>query len=374
MAGPELGSFFDGMYAQAVSTMASKAGIFVTDGQDLAATLMLITISWVVVVWMLSSDGATAIGDAIGIVTRYSIVAIMLTGWVGTVGGFFQGNANDLAQRLTGTSSVSETVNLILAGVGRLIVSERSAEEECKPADMSNAPLDAQVQGLGGMTCLNKAGTGATSASWWTILVNLPMVMMTWLLRLFAMLMMGLFLAAFLTVIFMAEILFGIGLTLGPILAPWLIWQRMEFLFDGWLRFMIAAMLTKIVAAYMVMATTGLVMGLKTYAELVPVTTGLELLAVDETTAFLLCVICAIGAFLMWQVPGIAQGLMSGSLGARLQGFGKGFLGQGTAGLGGKNSPLSRAREDRIKSEKESEKESAKEAAAEAKKASGGGR
>ncbi len=306
-----LGSFFDDMYSKAVELMSANAGALVTDGQDLAGVLLLITLAWIVVVWALSSNGVTAMMDAIGVITRYSIVSLLLAGWVGTVGGFFQSNANDLAQRLTGVRSVSETVNLMMAGAGRLLVGERIATE-CQDTSSAGVLPGQVAEAQVGQSCLNKAGTHATTASWYDILVDLPMVFVTWLLRLVALLMMGLFLAAYLSVIFMAEILFGLGLTLGAVLVPWLIWKRTEWLFDGWLKFMVASSLTKVVAAFMVMATASLVMGVKTFSEAVPTTTGADLIAVDEITAFLLCVICAMGTYLMWQVPGIASSLMNG--------------------------------------------------------------
>ncbi len=325
MAAVALGSFFDGMYDTAVAVMSANAGALISNGQDLAGVLLLITLSWQVVMWMLSSDGVSALSESLGVITRYSIVAILLAGWVGVVGGFFQANANDLAQRLTGVRSVSETVNLILAGAGRLLVSERVTQEsncELRVPLIPSLPTLATV-------CLKRSSASVDASAGWLDLANLPLFLVTWLLRLIALLFMGLFLAAYLSVIFMAEILFGIGLTLGPILVPWLIWKQTDWLFDGWLKFMISASLTKVVAAYMVMSTSGLVMGLKTYSESVNTSSG-DLLGADEMAALLLCVICAMGTFLMWQVPGIAQALINGgSIAAK--GFGGGRMGRATS-------------------------------------------
>lgn len=345
----EFGSFFDSMYSAAVAQMSANAGALVPDGQDLAGVLLLITLGWTIALWMLSSDGVTALMDSFGIIARYSIVAVLLTSWLATVGGFFQGNANDLAQRLTGTSSISDTVNIIMAGAGRLLASERMSEE-CSDTAASNNQILSQAEPQLS-TCNKKPGSAVQAASWADLLVNFPMVLMTWLLRLVALLMMGLLLAAYLSIIFMAEIMFGLGMTLGPVLVPWLIWQRTEWLFDGWLKFMINATLTKVVAAFMVVTTTGLIMTVKKFSESVPVSSGEELLAVDETAALLLCVVCAIGVFLMWEVPRLAQSLVAGGS-FPSKGVGSAIAAPANKAVGG----LNEAREHRLKSQGRDEK------------------
>jgi hypothetical protein len=50
----EFGSFFDSMYSAAVAQMAANAGALVSDGQDLAGVLLLITLGWTIAIWMLS--------------------------------------------------------------------------------------------------------------------------------------------------------------------------------------------------------------------------------------------------------------------------------------------------------------------------------
>lgn len=342
----EFGSFFDSMYSAAVAQMSANAGALVSDGQDLAGVLLLITLGWTIAIWMLSSDGVSALMDSFGIIARYSIVAVLLGSWLATVGGFFQGNANDLSQRLAGTSSISDTVNTIMVGAGRLLASERMSEE-CTDTTSS---ADPQLS-----TCNKKPGASVQSASWSDLLLNFPMVMMTWLLRLVALLTMGLLLAAYLSVIFMAEIMFGLGMTLGPVLVPWLIWQRTEWLFDGWLKFMITAMLTKVVAAFMVVTTTGLVMTVKKFAEAVPVSSGEDLLAVDEIAALLLCVVCAIGVFLMWEVPRLAQSLIAGGS-FPTRGVGSTISAPASKATAGLNN----MREERIKREARDEKNAKK--------------
>jgi type IV secretory pathway VirB6-like protein len=114
--------------------------------------------------------------------------------------------------------------------------------------------------------------------------------------------------------------------SLGPILVPWLIWQRTEFLFDGWLRFMIVAAMTKLVAALMVSMVTGIITAVGALARVADVS-PMALAKVDLAIAFAIAIVAAIGAFMMWQVQGIAQALVSGGAGVASKNFGKNSVG-----------------------------------------------
>jgi type IV secretory pathway VirB6-like protein len=229
-----------------------------------------------------------------------------------------------------------------------LLVSERLAAECKNPgvpvSDMPGMTPGTASESVTGPPCLDKAHTNASQATWVDFLRYFPMVLFGWLLRLVSMLFIGMFLAAYLTVIFMAEILFGAGMTFGPVLVPWLIWKQTEWLFDGWLKFMVTAILTKAVAAFMVMTTGGLIMGLKTYSEEAAPSGSMspaDLVAIDDTAALLLLIVCAMGTYMMWQVPAIAGALTSGgSISAGS--FGSGFMSRraqrGAGGKGGGKS------------------------------------
>lgn len=320
-AGETLLSIYNGIIAHAQST----SGVLIGDGQDLAGILLLISSSWIVVAWLLSGDGSTALMDAFGVISKYSIVTMLLAGWLGTVGGFFQSNVNDLSQKVAGTSSVDGSINLMLGAAKKLFVSAEydSRSSKCKEVEVSD-PMTGTISS--GVQCENT--TRGAEPTWSDILLNFPMIMFTWLFKLLALVFLMLATTAFLLTIFIAEVLFGLALTMGPILVPWLIWQRMEWLFDGWLRFTIGACLTKVVAFFMVGITAGIITAAKTVADVANVKSGSEMLAVDEMAAFLICICAAISAFLMWQVPGIAQGLISGSSGSSAQKFGQGGTGK----------------------------------------------
>ena len=335
----DLGATFSTMYNGIVSTLSSRTGVLIGDGQDIAGVLLLITVGWAIVMWILSGDGAQAMVDSMGSLTRYFIVTIMLTGWLGGVGGYLQSNVNDIAKRVAGTNSIGESVNLMVRAAEKLFA---RAPETCTNIETGDASGSGTTYTE--VLCSTKDTRGA-DVGFTDWLVMLPAVLFTLLLKMGATIFMVLMLAAYITVMFMAEVLFGIALTLGPILVPWLVWQRTEWLFDGWLRFSLAACFTKIVAALMVAVVTSVIIGAKTLSEAIKVSNGMELIAVDEMAAFMMCVVAAVGTFMMWQVPGIAQGLLSGGVGATAQKFGQGSLGKGisrgpAAAIGGMSKQL----------------------------------
>ena len=338
MADLNFGTVFENLYSTTIETLSASSGLLIGDGQDLASTLLLITASWIIVIWLLSGDGVTALMDSLGVMLRFSIVSIMLLSWLSMVGGFFQGTATDIGGRLAtvsigGASStpggrVADTLNTIMIGAGRLLSSERTAPRtECKQPVATPGPEAPWIPGETAEDCVLAAGQNA-ELSWADLLKYFPAIMFTWLLRLVALFFMGMMATAYLAVVFLAEIMFGVGITLGPILIPWLIWQRTEFLFDGWLRFMIVGTLTKIIAGFMTSLMTGIIIAVKRVSEQIEVRDAASLVAVDEFTAFLLCIVAALGSFFMWQVPGLAQGLMSGSSGIAMKGLSKGSTGQ----------------------------------------------
>lgn len=312
----DLGATFSTMYDGIVSTLSSRTGVLIGDGQDLASVLLFVVVSWSIVMWVLSGDGAQALVDSFGSLTKYFIVTILLSGWLGTVGGYLQSNVNDIAKRVAGTNSISQSVNLMVKSAEKLFA---RAPETC--SEITTGDASGSGTTYNEVLCSTKETRGA-DVGFTDWLVMLPSVLFTLLLKMLAVVFMALMIAAYITVMFMAEILFGVALTLGPILVPWLIWQRTEWLFDGWLRFSLIASFTKIVAALMVAIVSSVIIGAKTLSEAIKVTNGMELIAVDEMAAFLMCVVSAIGAFLMWQTQGIAQGLLSGSGGATAQKFG----------------------------------------------------
>ncbi|MDI9333761.1 MAG: type IV secretion system protein [Cytophagales bacterium] len=332
----EYASIAQQMYDKTVTLMSSKAGVLVGEGQDLALVLFLMSVTWLVLMWMLSGDGTQAMVESVTLTMKFSIVfSVMLLGWTSTVGGFFQSNTQEISMKVAGGSTVGAGVSNIISASKRLFVSDRqSLAINCSEVPTMDA--NGNPTGSTEVVCDHTSANGGASVGLVDILMNFPAVLFTWLLRLLALGFMILLLFAFLAVNFIAEVSFGAAMTFGPILVPWILIQRTEFLFDGWLRFTIIACFIKMVSAWMLSIVLIIIDGVKQVAEQVVGTSGTDLIAADEMAAFFVCVFAALAAFLMWQAPSFAAGLVSGSGGATAQKFGKGSAG-GAANSGFKN-------------------------------------
>ena len=80
--------------------------------------------------------------------------------------------------------------------------------------------------------------------------------------------------------------------------------------------------LTKIVAALMVATTAGMFVVLRGMADMIDSASGYS--TVDLVAAWMMAIVSLICAYMMWQVQGIAQALVSGGSGANSANFGKG--------------------------------------------------
>lgn len=327
------GQVITDIYKEMLAFLASKAGVLVPDGQDLSSVLLLIVVSWSVLMWLLTSDGVQALVESVGAFTRFAIVSVLLTGWLGTVGGFFSGAVTDISQKIAGVNSITTATDAMLNSAVKLFVSERASKQggEAVCVDVGNA-----VEGAHGVEwqCPDGVTPKGKEPTVFDILFNLPMVLMAMFLKGLALVFMVLLITAFILAVFMAEVLFGLAMAVGPIMVPWLIWQRTEFLFDSWLRFMLAACFTKVVAFFMVGATAGLIAAVRTVSDKVDVASASDYLAVDEINALIVCIVSAVGAFMMWQVPSIAGQLVGGGTGAGSSNFGKGMAGRTIAQAG----------------------------------------
>ena len=339
MSNQAAGAFLSSMMNSMTQSLHGMGTVLLDDGYEIAAALLVVSTTWILIKWMLSSNGSQALGEFVGVMSRYAFVTVLLTGWVGWLGGYFEAGANDIANRLNsaGVGAVSNlatndtvlesSISTIMTTAGRLLVSERETEN-CY-VDNDSVASDMGTAAPKPSSCGKKGSMG------WADIFSLPgsvlQIVITWLLRLLAVAFLGLMMAALVTVLILAQAMFGISLIVGPIMVPWLIWERTEFLFDGWLRFTIAGFLTKIIAAIMVAMIFSIVFALRTLGDSVINASTVDLISIDEVVAFAICVISAVGAFLMWQVPSLASSLMSGGS-TSASGFGKGFIGRRLSG------------------------------------------
>lgn len=310
----DIGTLFSKMFVAMNAQLGAMSTALIADGQDLAGVLLFISTGIIVLFWLISGDGAKALVDWFGTILRFGVVSVLLVGWVGWIGGGLETGANEIAGKVmaaagTGSSGSSsadvlkDAATTILVAAGRLMENERNTSD---------------VPGADGFNFIEYVKDVFQSP------LLLTAILMSGLIRMVAALFLAIMLAALVAVLVLAQVMFGLSLIIGPILVPWLIWERTEFLFDGWLKFTIAAMLTKVVAAVLTTIVLVIVLSVKGVAEHV-ITSRQDIVSADMLAAVCICIFSAIGAFLMWQVPNLANAFMSGGT-ATAQKFGQGFI------------------------------------------------
>lgn len=105
-----------------------------------------------------------------------------------------------------------------------------------------------------------------------------------------------------------SQVMVQIGFMVMPIMVPWLVLESTAFLFDGWLKFMISAGLTKIVGAIIFGMSTDLLTAVVSLAN----QAGSSQVANFGLYSSIM-ILTALLAYLMLQTTSIAHGLMHGN-------------------------------------------------------------
>lgn len=118
-----------------------------------------------------------------------------------------------------------------------------------------------------------------------------------------------------------------------PIMIPFLMIPATSFIFDGWLRFFLSALLMKAVGGFFVKVCDTLIANMTQVAESVALSSnmdGLTLISANFVVYVCLVAMAGLSAYLMTMVPGISNGLINGS--AMATGFsGLGVITNGAA-------------------------------------------
>lgn len=324
----DIGNTFSAMHAALVAALAAKvnAGVLIGDGRDLAGVLLLIVVGWSLVIYVLSGDGVQAMVDSIGSLARFFIVIFLLGAWGSAVVGFLMSNTNSIALKVSGIDTIASSLNMIGTTLKNMILmptTNGNAQDSC--SSLLGVPMLYAGCKAGG------AIVGGVSAAFelMDMLMAIPFILNTFIFKMLAATFLAILSAVYLLVIFMAEVLFAIAMILGPILVPWLVWQKTEWLFNGWLKFALVACFTKIIAALMVSIVATMLKSLAVLSVMMQSNASyLDSAVTGYVASFMVAVTSAVAAFLMWQVPGIAQGILSGSGGTTAQKFGQGQMGR----------------------------------------------
>ncbi len=115
----------------------------------------------------------------------------------------------------------------------------------------------------------------------------------------------------------LGEVLTAIALALGPILIPWLVFEKLDFLFWGWLKFLLGACFYKIVALLMVgLAAPAISIISEKVKIMYPPDAILKGAGADTTMSIIVMALAVLILLMMRQIPHIATGLLSGAANA----------------------------------------------------------
>ncbi|PTB17783.1 conjugal transfer protein TrbL [Trinickia symbiotica] len=310
--------------------------VFLIDGIDLLGALGLIMATWHVLMWALDGDFPSFFANLFRHLVKCAILFVMLMSWTSTVHGYFVDNMQAMANRVSGGQSDPTGLVRVLMSAGAAIIEDArsQATQVCEQVP-DTTPDGVVIPGASHVECgsnFAETGQGPTAAlgSIWTLVKNLPLILLTFLAKGLALVAILLMTLVFVVVVQFGSFLLSIALCLGPVLIPWYVLPATDFLFDGWLKFTIAAGLYKVIAwIMMTIVATGALPAIRSISEQAASQASSNPDAYYAANYLAMCAIAlvaGIGAYMMWQVPDIARGIVTGSGGGGLGGFGRGLI------------------------------------------------
>ncbi|MCM2552662.1 type IV secretion system protein [Burkholderia glumae] len=119
-----------------------------------------------------------------------------------------------------------------------------------------------------------------------------------------------------------------IAIAIGPVLMPFQLLRVTSFLFDGWLKFLLGAVMYRVITPIALKLLGGTITSLGSATETLNAT-GQTAIGYSIASAITIVLLCGLLIVLLWQVPKIATGIVSGSAGVaakpNIPGFGSFF-------------------------------------------------
>ncbi|MBO7752798.1 type IV secretion system protein [Burkholderia pseudomallei] len=326
-----LNALFTVMQAKGTSLQT----LFVSDGLDLLAALGLIIATWHVFLWLLEGDFPGFFANLFRHLIKCAVILVMLTAWSGTVHSYFVDNMQTMASRVSGgEGNPGDLLRALVNAASTIMQGVRTQAAQVCQEVPDVTPEGVVIPNSEHQECGATSDNGADSAglsSIWTLIKNLPLILLAFLAKALAIAAIVLMTLIFVVVVQFGSFLLDIAFCLGPVLIPWYVLPVGEFLFDGWLRFTISAGLFKVVAwLMMAIVESGALPGIQGLVQQAAAQSGTNsdvYYATNYLAMLALALVCGVGAFMMWQVPDIAKSLVSGGAGGGLRGFGKGVMG-----------------------------------------------
>ncbi|SFT83901.1 type IV secretion system protein [Paraburkholderia aspalathi] len=322
------------------ATMQAKGGslqtLFLSDGLDLLAALGLIIATWHVFLWLLEGDFPGFFANLFRHLIRCAVILVLLTAWSTTVHSYFVDNMQTMASRVSGgDGNPGDLLRALVNAASTIMQGVRTEAAQVCEEVPDATPEGVVIPNTEHQECGATSDAGANSAgvsSIWTLVRNLPLILLAFLAKALAIIAITLMTLIFVVVVQFGSFLLDIAFCLGPVLIPWYVLPVAEFLFDGWLRFTISAGLFKVVAwLMMAIVDSGVLPGIQSLVQQTATQSGTNsdaYYATNYLAMLALALVCGVGAFMMWQVPEIARALVTGGGGGGVKGFGKGAIGR----------------------------------------------
>lgn len=260
---------------------------FTDDGRTLAAILLVIVIAWDGIIGMLAGSGANEfLSKLIKHAITAGFVAAMLSGvLVEPINKSFDAMADKIGG---GKTSIGGAV----ASIQKTVVTIWNGKQASEAGANTGAGQQIKDQVAGWWNTLT--GGGLTQMALEFIMTALIVVVI---------LICG---AIFIAQFIITQILLKLALIIMPVMVPWMIFSKTEFLSDGWIRFFLTAGMQKVVGAFFFSMTLALLEGATQIAATAEGAAG----ALGAYT--LVLILSIVVAFLMLQTAQISAGLISG--------------------------------------------------------------
>ncbi|MDK2126267.1 type IV secretion system protein [Parachitinimonas caeni] len=289
--------------------VAEMSGRTIPAGLGLTGVLSLWALMWHVIDFYAANNFASWTRDTLQTVIRVAILTALLLAYASANGpkGWLVQGADELVMLITGSS-------------------------DANPCQIALTQLAKAIQAVSWMNDVSQSGAADAGLS---ISAYNPMTLLMELHRMLVRLLLIGLLSGLLTICgvvycgiyLLSNLTLSIAIIMGPLMLPWLLMERFEWLADSWIKFSIGAALYKVVAAILFMLGTELVIPAQTTAKLLSQQLALETGTkayspmVDLFAAAPVVMILMLVIMMMSSAPSIAANLLSGNASVRLGRF-----------------------------------------------------
>lgn len=293
-------------------------GRLVPQGYEIVGTLAFIMTTWYLLNLVLGDGFVDFASNMLNMGIKAAVVLVMLGSWTSQLQTLIVSNTESMAQTLSGGTFDAQAPLAILMSTAEKFVRSEDTKTMNKPPANTGGSIGAIVSMV-------------ASGGFWA---NLASLFVSWLIIGLTIFFLLICAFIYMAVIQMGSFLLALAFGVGPVMVAWYVFPPMEFLFNGWLRFAIGAAFYKLIAiAMMTILAAGMPQVGKLAKQYAAQSGTANFFVTNYMPALAICIMCAVAAWMMWQVPHYADGLVSGGTGGRISGFGSGRIGKTLLGI-----------------------------------------